>query len=683
MQKTSGLALPVALVMGSVIAMAVFSLSLISSSELKMVSKLTVLTKAEALAFSGLQLVEDRLFKSRWYQPQGDEFSNPAAIWKSFHHERIDRGENQYIDIYLDEFPSAHKLTVYRKGGHFNIGLLDNIRVLAVGTSGGEKALVYGKFIVSTEPQLNSNSTDGVKDGFLPEIVNIFFQPRLTDRQSKVIPAGYLFAITNVYVKAGDIITSSVKDGVDIGTANATKIAEIKIPDGAESHYGAELEDGLILAPYNGTILEVYVEPGGPEKGKIMAGAVVAKMQKDQEPEAMNYSLKRMVRIQRLKNEFARTDLSRLENRKTVYSKIKENNEEFVRNYFSVCKSSKIISDAFREDLTTERMSVEKAVEKMKRAKIEWHKNSTDEGKKQILKQMLAMFCPPEIMDHEERDKFRKRAEFLLGGKKIDPAEMGKIDPDVESVFAGLEHGIKYPVKTPLAFDRYKNAGQNLYSLQGQEEFVAQMSGFENFKPESQPPASLSTEIEKFIWRFSRLPDSKLAIKIDIPAGGEISNYLWGSWEKTHTHDHDKDKEHQEFVNEFIRATGGLRPDIDVKKNDYFRVTLQNPNLLPGLDVRWRYFFKRTHPLKLKIEETLMAVPYTYVNDATVGSKNKPQKLSLQFRTDYLMKFFAKYFDDDFSREPSAEDPKGRSMASFREGSGPGVKSNVLHGGQM
>ncbi len=682
MKRSSGLALPIALVMGSVILMAVFSLSLISSNELKMVSKITDLTKAEALAYSGLQLVEERLFKKRWYQPEGDEFAVPGAIWKTFHHERIDKGDNQFIDIYLDEFPSTCKLDIYRDGKIYEAGLLDNIRVLAVGTSGSEKAIFYGKYIVSPEPHLNSNSTDGVREQSPPEIIDVKFIPDL--RETQKIPPSFKYQVSGVFAVVGQRVVSSVSGGIDVGTANASKVCEVKIPESAPSEYGAKLADGLILAPYTGKIIDVFVQP----KDMIEAGTVVARLERDQKPEPMNYSLKRMVRIQRLKSDFARTDLTSLSARKAVYARIKELNNEFVKNYASICSGKSTISDAFKADAGSEFMSVEQVVEKMKTAGIKWHQNDSTDGRNRILKQMLAMFCPPEIIDPDDKNSFREKAEFLLGGNKIDPADMGKIDPDIKSVLAGLEHGITYPEKVPLAYQRYRQSGENLYSVTGQENFVKQMSFFEKYSGESKPPASLTSDVEQFIWKFSHLPDSRLAITVNIPAGGELSNYLMGSWKKLHVHfgtPEESEQDYQDFLAAFKKETEGLIPGVDVQPADYFFVDLQNPNMLRDPNKTWRYFFKGMAPAKLKLDviEQLLPVAYSYVNEATVIRDNKPQKISLNFRTDNLMKFFAKYFDDNFSRDSAEEDPKGRSMSSSRLGEGPGISKNVMHGGQM
>ncbi len=165
--RRHGVALNAVLLTAVCFSMLVFGMMKFSSSELRAVSRLVDKKQAEYLAYAGINWASAELAKKRWYQPPGSppsKVERPAWGMKTL--EPFGTGQGK-VTVFCQE---AGRLGVDVKDddlyGRFDkIDLLDHIKVYALGECRDEKAMYYGKFIMSPDPYLNSDSTDAPGTG--------------------------------------------------------------------------------------------------------------------------------------------------------------------------------------------------------------------------------------------------------------------------------------------------------------------------------------------------------------------------------------------------------------------------------------------------------------------------------------------------------------------------------------
>lgn len=154
-----GIAIPTALVLISVLLIFLVSMMNFSSQEMTHVKAFYEKKRAEYLAYSGLNWAEIQLNKKRWWVSDGFDPSKKvarptgAAIVQEFF-----GAGNGKTYIIAEEFESANPSPIK---GYTKVQRLDHIRVFSIGEYNGQKVLVYGKYIMSPEPFLNSDSTEG------------------------------------------------------------------------------------------------------------------------------------------------------------------------------------------------------------------------------------------------------------------------------------------------------------------------------------------------------------------------------------------------------------------------------------------------------------------------------------------------------------------------------------------
>ncbi len=156
-----GSAIAIAIILGTVFFIAVSALLQHSSGEMKHVKAISAVKKAELLAISGIDWAESQLRVNRWY---GTDFV-PYEQNKGKHDtcgikELTPFGSNEGTVTVICE-DVANKTPGHNMYGMQQIWFLHHINVYALGQFENQKCLVYGRYIISPEPILNSKSTDG------------------------------------------------------------------------------------------------------------------------------------------------------------------------------------------------------------------------------------------------------------------------------------------------------------------------------------------------------------------------------------------------------------------------------------------------------------------------------------------------------------------------------------------
>lgn len=162
--KRKGSAIATALILGTVFFIAVSALLQHSSGEMKHVKAISAVKKAELLAMSGIDWAESELRKGRWYGSELKEYKNTIGEHRSFGKMRLSEdlnlipdGEGEVTVICEDV---ANKTPGSNNYGMQKIWYLHHINVYALGEFENQKCLVYGRYIISPEPPLNSKLTD-------------------------------------------------------------------------------------------------------------------------------------------------------------------------------------------------------------------------------------------------------------------------------------------------------------------------------------------------------------------------------------------------------------------------------------------------------------------------------------------------------------------------------------------
>lgn len=154
-----GIAVPTALILISVLFIFLVSMMNYSSQEMLNVKVTYEKKRAEYLAYSGLNWAESSLMKKRWWVTGG--FNPVAKVPRPTGGASVQEffgPENGKAYIIAEEFESANPAPVK---GYDTAQRLDHIRVFSIGEYKDQRVLVYGKFIMSPEPFLNSDSTEG------------------------------------------------------------------------------------------------------------------------------------------------------------------------------------------------------------------------------------------------------------------------------------------------------------------------------------------------------------------------------------------------------------------------------------------------------------------------------------------------------------------------------------------
>ncbi|PKL41598.1 MAG: hypothetical protein CVV41_17750 [Candidatus Riflebacteria bacterium HGW-Riflebacteria-1] len=158
--KKRGSAIMVAVILGSVFFVVVSGLLRYSSSEMKHVKAISAVRKAELLALSGVDWAESELRKGRWYQKEFQPYEKVVGVHPTHGVKELNPfgSDEGKVTVVCEDVANAMPGSNVR--GMQRLWYLHHINVYALGEFEGAKALVYGRYIISPEPALNSTSTE-------------------------------------------------------------------------------------------------------------------------------------------------------------------------------------------------------------------------------------------------------------------------------------------------------------------------------------------------------------------------------------------------------------------------------------------------------------------------------------------------------------------------------------------
>lgn len=170
MKLRRGIAIPLVLTLGGGLALLIFGVMNYSGNEIKWVSRLMDTKQAEYLAYAGINFAASELQKGRWYQPPDGPYVNWGKTEKTpfganggkftvmcvESTRKIDcKGQPLYENYRTPKAPR----------GYVSVHVVTSVKIYALGEKDDDKVLIFGRFIMSPEPVLQSNSTDAPGSG--------------------------------------------------------------------------------------------------------------------------------------------------------------------------------------------------------------------------------------------------------------------------------------------------------------------------------------------------------------------------------------------------------------------------------------------------------------------------------------------------------------------------------------
>ncbi|NLI77524.1 MAG: hypothetical protein GX442_13910 [Candidatus Riflebacteria bacterium] len=445
-----GLSIPIAIIAGGLLVVMINALSFYSFQEMGAVKSILARKKAEYLAHSGLMWAYARLCRGRWYQPPGNSFGNRGATWKWCHLEEPDlsNGEpNGSLKVWFDEIPSKHTLKLPQGRGFLK--QLDHIKVLALATQGGEKALVYGKFIVSPEPILNSDSTEG-------QAADTPLEAEQGEEFGLEIP--------KVLINAGEEggADESKMQVIEVRKAAGSKVKKGEIIAVLGSYFikpyrGLSTQRYMLKAPYDGVLKGLTLVPGTD----VAVGSRYADFKRDPLQSNTDVTLKKMVRITRIPLAIHQgMDLKVIKNRYAIFTYVNGLTEEYVRNYASVRDAASSLENVFED--APANLSEEEALRRLGAGRVDQSADLEGAGKT-FVNDLMYGFSPPGGLGSTTRREFPAKSEYVLG---VQPSEISGELKELLGLIGPL-HGKNYldmletkPRKNP---DLYKIASTTVY----------------------------------------------------------------------------------------------------------------------------------------------------------------------------------------------------------------------------
>lgn len=434
-----GIAIPTALVLISVMLIFLMSMLNFSSSELHNIKRFYESKRAEYLAYSGLNWAESQLMKKRWWVDQGFDVNNkiPRPTGGTAVHEFFGSGNGKTF-IIAEEFASANPTPVK---GYDKIQRLDHIRVFSIGEYKGARVLVYGKFIMSPEPFLNSDSTEGADtQTSAPGADNTaIIEIPVPWSQDGKVPTTLIVAQVN----------KNVGDKVDPNTIIAT----------IKGHPSDPVQITMtwdIKAPAYGTLTKLNLVNGQTVFAKDIVGECSDELMTTVRS---NKTLKKMVRVTKI-NDRAITDLDLTDfdvRRNKIDKFIKELSERYVLNYAKNQPHVSNIEKSFENSPPKSTMSVNDVVKRLDSVPASSGLSVQVAGNK-FLDDMIEKWVMPGLSAKQRAD-FPEKSEYHLA--------IGKSKPRTEIIevlshFGRLGDIVTRPQKNPELYkipssQRYKD----------------------------------------------------------------------------------------------------------------------------------------------------------------------------------------------------------------------------------
>lgn len=441
-----GIAIPTALVLISILMIFLISMINYSTQEMSNVKIFYEKKRAEYLAYSGLNWAEAQLLKKRWWVNSGFDPSKKiarptgSAIVKEFF-----GSENGKTYIIAEEFASAKPASVK---GYSKIQRLDHIRVFSIGEYKNQKVLVYGKFIMSPEPFLNSDSTEGADTQTSAPTETGKANIEVPQPWSQDGPVPTLLVVKKINASVGDTVDPNAIIAV-IGAHPSDPVQITMTWD--------------IKPPAYGTITKINFTQGQQITAQDIFGECTDELMTSVRS---NKTLKRMVRVTKIMDRGI-TDLDLTDfvvRRQKLDQLIKKLSDEYVSNY---AKNLPFVSDlesSFNVPPLGDKVKKEDVLKRLSAVPDSTNLSIETAGNK-FMENMIEKWVMPGLSG-PQREQFPSKSEYHLAiGKSKPRAEI----LEVLTHFGRLGDIVTRPQKFP-----------ELYKLPNTERYksVMNLSGF-------------------------------------------------------------------------------------------------------------------------------------------------------------------------------------------------------------
>ncbi|MGM0597484.1 MAG: hypothetical protein ACQES9_10640, partial [Myxococcota bacterium] len=414
--KKRGIAIPTALILISVFFIFLVSMMNYSSHEMHSIKRGYEKKRAEYLAYSGLNWAEAKLMTKRWWVDDGFDPVNKVArpTGGALVQEFFGPGNGKTY-IIAEEFEAANPSPVK---GYDSIQRLDHIRVFSIGEYNKQRVLVYGKFIMSPEPFLNSDSTEGADT-----------QASASTEEGKAA-----IEVPKPWSQDGPVPTTMIVKEVNVSVGDKVN------PNVILATLGAHPDDPIqitmtwdIKAPAYGTLTKINYSPGQKIFAKDVFGECTDELMTTTRS---NKTLKKMVRITKIVNkEITELDLTDFDVRRQKLDKfIARLSEEYVKNYAKNVPYVENLENSFESQPMDSKISKEEVLQRF--SSVPGSENiSLETAGNNFIDNMVEKWVMPGL-SAPQRQKFPEMSEYHLGIGKSKPrpeilevlAHFGRLD---------------------------------------------------------------------------------------------------------------------------------------------------------------------------------------------------------------------------------------------------------------
>lgn len=464
-----GVAIPTALVLISVLMAFLFAMMNYSSQEMFSVKTTYEQKRAEYLAYSGLNWAESSLMKKRWWVNGGFDPTAkvPRATGGASVQEFFGPGNGKAY-IIAEEFEAANPSPVK---GYSVAQRLDHIRVFSIGEYKNQRVLVYGKFIMSPEPFLNSDSTEGADTQATASTEDGKALIEAPQPWSPDGPVPSVMVITELKAAVGD------------------KVDPNSIIAVAAGHPDDPVKTALtwdIKAPVFGTLTRINFVVGQQITANDIFGECTDELMTSTRS---NRTLKKMVRVTKIIDKaITQLDLTDFEVRRQKLDLfIKNLSEEYVVNYAKNLPYIGGLENSFNSPAIGDSISAEDVVRRLSSVPVTTNMSVQTAGNK-FMDNMIEKWVLPGL-SAAQKEKFPEMSEYHLAiGKSKPRAEI----IEVLSHFGRLDEIVTRPQKFP-----------ELYKIPSTQKYKSVMNFGDSSKDQSQ-----------FVHDATYLPDAAKKIHI-------------------------------------------------------------------------------------------------------------------------------------------------------------------------
>lgn len=498
MQKR-GIAVPTALVLISVLFIFFTAMMNFSSHEMSNVKLAYEKKRAEYLAYSGLNWAEVKLQAKRWWVNDGFDPSKkvPRPTGAAVTHEFFGDGNGKTY-IIVEEFASAKPSPVK---GYSKIQKLDHIRVFSIGEYKEQRVLVYGKYIMSPEPFLNSDSTEGAET-----------QTTASTEEGKVV-----INIPEPWTQDGDLPELLIVKSINV--AVGAKVDPNVILAVIANHPDDPVQITMtwdIKAPAFGTLTKLNCSVGQSVRANDIFGECTDELMV---ATRSNKTLKKMVRVTKISDK-AITDLDLTDfkvRREKLDALVKTMSDQYVTNYAKNLPYTEALKTSFGNPPMGEVVKKEEILKRLSNVPGASSLTIFTAGNK-FMENMLEKWTMPGLTA-PQREQFPGMSEYHLAiGKSKPRTEI----MEVLSHFGRLDEIVTRPQKNP-----------GLYKLTSTASFKNIMGISDTSKPSDEfvhDATFLQDAAKKITVKFDQGTPWEDATYKDMVANGQINAGDYWYW---------------------------------------------------------------------------------------------------------------------------------------------------------